>query len=107
MRVLKYDIVVYSLPSEEVQEQDSYLKELGINIPPNKPEHDERKARYAFQPQNILEYRETSVTFEKQSVPSVVVLYIVNDKVNETPPLLCSFEQFEKDLEKYYEDVNN
>ena len=96
-----------SKPEEDSRELEK-LRNMGIELDPgnyDKEEKIEEKiVKYAFDCSHILEVRETFVEFKGDFQPSVLVAYkMAENVIQETPPLLVSWEGFFKKIKEYNE----
>lgn len=107
MNKLEFNVVVYSLPTTEEKEQINYLANLGLQGEDELYNPKERLCKYVFLPDVIMEYRETYIMYQKQNIDAVVCMYMIQGKINETPPLICSLKEFEEKLEIYENNKKN
>ena len=101
---LEYNVIVSFRNSQKQEEENERLRDLGLPID-DTPQRPERMVKYSFCPEDIVEYRQTFITFRDQEMDGVVCMF-TNQYVHETPILLVHYDQFEKDLEKYYEQYD-
>lgn len=101
MKKLEYKIVIVYLPSEKEEEENERLRDLGLPIKESSNKRDERFVKYSFRPSRIVGYRETFVNYKEGELSGVIACYETDGFSYETPVLLVSYEQFEKDIEEY------
>lgn len=99
-RLLEYTVVTYLRDDKAKEEQDKY-REMGIPMDSEEVEKEERLLKYCFDPSEVIEVRQTFVTYQGRWEDAVVVS--ITNKLYETPPLLVSYDEFKKDLKEWNE----
>lgn len=99
MKKLEFKIVVFKIPSEKEESDKEMYENLGISIPDEILK--EELMRYSFFPDKIIEYRESKVSYRGEDTKCIACSYVAGEDIFETPPLLVSYEEFEKQLEEY------
>lgn len=100
--MIEYTCVGYlSKDDKEIERYEDF------NIPIPEESQMEKIVLYSFKPYEIIEVRETFVTYEDEWQPAVAITYSSKDgNVFYTPALLVSYTEFKKRLNEYYkEDV--
>lgn len=97
-KLLEFNVVVQMKTAP-----DSILEELGIEQEENR---EERIVTYAFNPDTILEIRESFVMYKEEWTDATVcTLGVEGSPVYETPLLLISYEDFKQRVNEYYKEV--
>jgi len=99
--LLEFNCIVY-LKNDEADSQAEKFVDMGIPVPEEIEEQEERIVKYSFDASNIAEVRETFIKYKGEWEDAVCATFAMTDKViTETPPLLVSYEEFKRKVNEY------
>lgn len=102
--MVEFNCIIYMVDPRKKEEEEK-MKALGLDLPESSARIPKEKiVKYSFEGIHIKEVRETFVQYKGELHPAVIATFkITEDLVQETPPLLCSWDEFHS---KIYEQYN-
>lgn len=100
--LLEYKVVIY-LNNAKAEEQAEKYRDLGIQIPEEEQEVEEKIVKYSFNISGeIVEIRETFVKYLSEWLPAICVSFTTKEGTFiDTPPLLVTYEEFKRNLNEH------
>lgn len=96
--LLKFEVVVYLRGDRETND---ILNDLELNYQDTEDITVDRIVSYSFEPDDIIEIRETFVKYNGEWREAVMCSFLRGNYNYQTPPLLTTYEELKTQLDEY------